>query len=77
MRQGERLPEMERTAALMTQKKSIDKSELVLAADVLMNLAEMSRMCGESESAELMDTAFRMVFRLAGCGAHGKKCSGR
>ena len=69
MRQGERLPEMERTAALMTQKKSIDKSELVLAADVLMdvlmNLAEMSRMCGESESAELMDTAFRMVFRLA------------
>ncbi len=65
MRQGERLPETERTAALMTQKKSIDTSELVLAADVLMNLAEMSRMCGESESAELMDTAFRMVFRLA------------
>lgn len=30
-----------------------------------MNLAEMSRMCGESESAELMDTAFRMLFRLA------------
>lgn len=62
------IPTMERTAAAVDGWKGVKRSELILAADVVMNIAMISERCGEQDSAELMDTAFRMLFRLAAKG---------